>query len=255
MSGPSEPRKCRPQRASEPNTKPGGVRKGYAKAKSGEGTRARLLCFILPRKLWERGDSGRRVAQKGTCKEGGRCWVPRNKSKGFRPVRFVSAFGSWVGAQSGEILFPISVLSTKEDNSAFRRTWRHLLCPRSTRPLAEQELLPQPQRTRDFQAPASPIPDENSTRNVNKIIPDLALMATHLKRSNRAEHYLGGANHVVEFKTPQGLSHNDNTSITLGAALEKRPTKVNKEYHKCARDLMLTCTAPQPSNGGPLKRN
>jgi len=31
--------------------------------------------------------------------------VPSNKSKGFRPVRFDSAFGSWVGAQSGEIAF------------------------------------------------------------------------------------------------------------------------------------------------------
>ena len=26
--------------------------------------------------------------------------APRNKSKGFRPVWFVSGFGSWVGAQS-----------------------------------------------------------------------------------------------------------------------------------------------------------
>jgi hypothetical protein len=40
------------------------------------------------------------------------------------------------------------VLSTTEDNSAFRRTRRHLLCPQSFRPpLAGRELLPQPQRT------------------------------------------------------------------------------------------------------------
>jgi len=31
--------------------------------------------------------------------------VQSNKSKGFRPVRFVSAFGSWVSVQSAEILF------------------------------------------------------------------------------------------------------------------------------------------------------
>jgi len=36
----------------------------------------------------------------------------------------------------------LPVLSTKEGNSAFRRTRRHLLCPRSTRPLARQEPLP-----------------------------------------------------------------------------------------------------------------
>ena len=36
------------------------------------------------------------------------------------------------------------VLSTKEDNSAFRRTRRHLLYPRSSRPLAGQKLLARP---------------------------------------------------------------------------------------------------------------
>ena len=100
----------------------------------------------LSKDLRTRG-SGRRVARRKDVGRGGGCWVPRNKSKGFRPVRFSLPLAlGWARSlvRSYSRLF---VFSTKEDNSDFRRTRRHLLCPRRTRPLAGQELLPQPQRT------------------------------------------------------------------------------------------------------------
>ena len=50
----------------------------------------------LPRKLWERGGSGCRVTRRKACIK---------LTKGFRPVWFSSVFGTWVGAQFGEILF------------------------------------------------------------------------------------------------------------------------------------------------------
>jgi len=64
---------------------------------------------------------------------------------------------------------------------------------------------------------------------VNKIIPDLLLIESLLEGSNGAECALGDANHVVNFKTLQGLSHYDITFTNPGATLKKRQTRVNKE--------------------------
>ena len=57
-----------------------------------------------------------------------------------------------------------------------------------------------------------PLFDDDSTRNENKIIPDLLLIETD-PRSNGAECVLDGAYHVLDFKTLQGLSHNEKFSL------------------------------------------
>ena len=60
---------------------------------------------------------------------------------------------------------------------------------------------------------------------------------SHLSGSNGVDCDLDGANHIVDFKTLQGLSHYDNTSTIPGATLEKRQKAVNKEYHDRTRKL------------------
>ena len=48
--------------------------------------------------------------------------------------------------------------------------------------------------------------NEASTKNASKIIPDLLLIAIHLSGSNGVDCVLDGADHIVDFKTLQGLS-------------------------------------------------
>jgi hypothetical protein len=47
----------------------------------------------------------------------------------------------------------------------------------------------------------------SSLEKTNKIIPDLVIRASHLSGSNGVDCDLDGANHIVDFKTLQGLSH------------------------------------------------
>ena len=60
----------------------------------------------------------------------------------------------------------------------------------------------------------------------NKTIPDLVIRASHLSGINGVDCDLDGANHIVDFKTLQGLSHYDTTfvrqhlSTIPGATLE-----------------------------------
>jgi hypothetical protein len=62
-------------------------------------------------------------------------------------------------------------------------------------------------------------------------------------------------NHVMDFKTPQGLSHYNNTSTAPGATLEKRQSNVNKEYmyHKRAKDLDIDLHGTPPVQQGPIE--
>ena len=67
----------------------------------------------------------------------------------------------------------------------------------------------------------------------------------HLSGSNGVDCALDGADHIVDFKTLQGLSHYNNTSTTPGATLEKR--------QKAAPFLLVTKSSP-PSGGGLRKK-
>ena len=79
--------------------------------------------------------------------------------------------------------------------------------------------------------------NEASTKNASKIIPDLVLIAIYLSGSNGLDCALDGADHIVDFKTHQGLSHYNNTSTTPCATLEKRQKAVNKKYHDRTKKL------------------
>ena len=87
----------------------------------------------------------------------------------------------------------------------------------------------------------------------NKTIPDLVIRASHLSGSNGVDCDLDGANHIVDFKTLQGLSHYDNTSTIPGAALEKRQKAVNKEYHDRTRKLDSELHGSQQDQRGPIE--
>jgi len=54
-----------------------------------------------------------------------------------------------------------------------------------------------------------PTTNEASTKNASKIIPDLVLIAIHLSGSNGVDCALDGADHIVDFKTLQGLSNSN----------------------------------------------
>jgi len=62
-----------------------------------------------------------------------------------------------------------------------------------------------------------------------------------------------GANHVVDFKTLQGLSHYNSTSTIPGPTLEKRQTKVNNEYHKRAKNLDADLHGTSPVQWGAIE--
>ena len=63
------------------------------------------------------------------------------------------------------------------------------------------------------------------------------IKAVDWKKENGVDCDLDGADHIVDFKTLQGLSHYDNTSSIPGATLEKRKKAVNKEYHDRTKKL------------------
>jgi hypothetical protein len=94
---------------------------------------------------------------------------------------------------------------------------------------------------------------DSSTKNSNKIIPDLVIRTTHLSGSNGVDCVLDGADHIVDFKTLQGLSHYDNTSSTPGAILENRQKAVNKEYHDRTKKLDFELHGTQQDQRGPLE--
>jgi len=81
-------------------------------------------------------------------------------------------------------------------------------------------------------------------------MPDLVLVAIHLSGSNDVDCSLGGADHIVDFKTILGLSHCDNSSTTPGATLEKCQKAMKKEYHD-HRSSMLHGT--QQDQRGPIE--
>ena len=93
----------------------------------------------------------------------------------------------------------------------------------------------------------------SSLEKTNKIIPHLVIGASHLSGSNGVGFDLDGANHIVDFKTRQGLSHYDNTSTIPGATLEKRQTAVNKEYHDRTRKLDSELHGSQQDQRGPIE--
>ena len=97
------------------------------------------------------------------------------------------------------------------------------------------------------------IPSGSSLEKTNKIIPDLVIRASHLSGSNGVDCDLDGANHIVDFKTLQGLSHYDNTSTIPGATLEKRQKAVNKEYHDRTRKLDSELHGSQQDQRGPIE--
>jgi hypothetical protein len=96
-------------------------------------------------------------------------------------------------------------------------------------------------------------PSGSSLDNSNKIIPDLVIRASHLSGSNGVDCDLDGADHIVDFKTLQGLSHYDNTSTIPGATLEKRQKAVNKEYHDRTKKLDLELHGTQEDQRGPIE--
>ena len=99
------------------------------------------------------------------------------------------------------------------------------------------------------------IPSGSSLEKTNKIIPDLAIRASHLSVSNGIGCDLDVTNHFLGFKTPQCLSHYryDNTSTIPGATLEKRQKAVNKEYHDRTRELDSELHGTQKDQRGSIE--
>jgi len=87
----------------------------------------------------------------------------------------------------------------------------------------------------------------------NKVISDLVIRASHLSGRNGVGCDLDGTDHIVDFKTPQGLLHYDNTSTIPRATLEKRQKAVNKEYHDRTKELDLELHGTQQDQKGPIE--
>ena len=83
----------------------------------------------------------------------------------------------------------------------------------------------------------------SSLEKTNKIIPHLVIGASHLSGSNGVGFDLDGANHIVDFKTLQGLSHYDNTSTIPGVTLEKGKKLSTKSTMIVQGSLTRSCMA------------
>ena len=79
------------------------------------------------------------------------------------------------------------------------------------------------------------------------------IRASYLSGSNGVDCDSDGSDHIVDFKTLQGLSHFDNTSTIPGATLEKRQKAVNEEYHDRTKKLDLELHGTQEDQRGPIE--
>jgi len=79
----------------------------------------------------------------------------------------------------------------------------------------------------------------------------------HVSGSNGVDCSLDGADHIVDFKALQGLSHDNNTSTTLGATLEDWQIAVTCVPDKSfllvlvALNFLFACWPSNPYNPGP----
>ena len=79
------------------------------------------------------------------------------------------------------------------------------------------------------------------------------IRAPHLSASKGADCDLDGADHIVDFEAPQGLSHYDSASYISGATLEKWQRAVNKEHHDLTKKLDLELHGTQEDHRGPIE--
>jgi len=61
------------------------------------------------------------------------------------------------------------------------------------------------------------------------------------------------ANHVLDFRSLQGISHYNNTSTASGATIGRRQSNVNKKYNKYAKDLDADLQGTLPVQQRPIE--
>ena len=94
--------------------------------------------------------------------------------------------------------------------------------------------------------------DDHGQNSTNGIIPDMVVNASALENSAGSE--LGGADHLVDFKTLASTSDHNSDSTTRGHVAKTRQVKVNSSYYKTAKALDHTIHGTLPDEQGPVER-
>ena len=97
----------------------------------------------------------------------------------------------------------------------------------------------------------NPLGDDGRNR-VNGIIPDMLVLARAFENSPSSE--LGGADHLVDFKTLAATSSYNSDSTVRGQIVKIRQAKVNSDYHKNAKELDRLVHGTPPDELGPVRR-
>jgi hypothetical protein len=96
----------------------------------------------------------------------------------------------------------------------------------------------------------APISEDSSTQ-INSMIPDLVTFTRHISPDNSA---LGGADHLIDVKTlAAGQAYKSNSRI-FGNAVLKRQARVNTDYHATALRLDTRLHGTSPGERGPFTR-
>jgi len=94
---------------------------------------------------------------------------------------------------------------------------------------------------------------ENGNNKTNGIIPDMVVIASAIEDSGSTGSWLGGANHLVDFKTHASTSDHNNTSTTPGLVGNIRQRKVNTAYHSTAKELDALVHDTPSDERGPIE--
>ena len=89
---------------------------------------------------------------------------------------------------------------------------------------------------------------------MNGIIPDMVVLSSAVGDSSTAGSRLGGANHLVDFKTHASTSDHNSNSTAPGQVGNTRQTKVNTAYHSTAKELDAIVHGTPPTERGPVER-
>ena len=95
---------------------------------------------------------------------------------------------------------------------------------------------------------------ENGSFTLNGIIPDMVVCSSTNDSSGSFACALGGADHLVDFKTLASTCSFNSTSLTHGQVVADRQSRVNADYHKTASDLDALVHDTPANEVGPVGR-
>jgi len=95
---------------------------------------------------------------------------------------------------------------------------------------------------------------EHGNNKTNGFIPGMEVIASAFKNSGSAGSILGGADHLIDFKTHASTSDHNSVSTIPGHVGKTRQVKVNSAYYSAAAELGAIFHDTPPDEQGPVQR-